>query len=781
MPHEKEDIIPVASTPDPLISSKSGGDQPDNDEGSKPSASGSKPPISSDELTHDDVVRLRTNARGKKSTRPQQGFTTPPAPQEWQAADPLVLSTEERKKLEDVGEAMARRIQDEELADAELSQAPVFTQVGTPANTQQRRKAASYRKPQEHELALKANNIAWLNSAAAIDLWKLTLEGSPKLRREILAAVRQSTEEKIDELLQPRRGESGFLSLLRSTTAYNDIKGDQAVREALKSVEFHFAGEGEQPANLMDITRNAFLTVSNEIAQLTENDLGAHADFLKEKMIGDIDRLAHTLSRTAYDQTGGDRTAVVATVLSSMLMTTLPFAFAMVSVPTAWFYLSNLSAAYARTLCQTIGLAKNPGTSHGMTWKLVRERHLIWGIPSIAFGIPTFTAAAAREGNGGLETGTPEQTKKQENLVAAATKLIHGFENPGVLTVIGLAEFAIFAGTNHPDVAKKLARAIGNMFHSQKSLESSPEHLFASGQLGAAQPLSNNLANVRDDFLTAAEFLNLYRGMGKRFIDENETSYSETAIFAEVDKDLSQLRTTMEKILGQLGQLTLLDQDDLNQKRSIVGPFLIVGAVLAAVSCVAVRKFLPLLADYVPFYIATELLIGIKAFDQTTTPSELARIFGSYFGGTVLGIPFSATNLAFTEAYGAGAFDFVKEDGYPAKNATDAQGFPILSDVENAGKYSANGISFGVGTALQILLTLAFAGSIGSFIAMLSLKMMEKKAETPEEVKQVQQLRSGVEAALAAEKGPQAFIEGADDDEPFVADGDIEMSRLDPR
>jgi hypothetical protein len=150
-----------------------------------------------------------------------------------------------------------------------------------------------------------------------------------------------------------------------------------------------------------------------------------------------------------------------------------------------------------------------------------------------------------------------------------------------------------------------------------------------------------------------------------------------------------------------------------------------VGAALGAISVLAAIKVPALLTDYIPYYAATELLLVVQSNKDTHTAEDLARTFGSYFGGAVLGLPGDLGNVFTTNLEsGEGLWDIV------APNNNSITHHPSLAATNHPAIHAADGkVNFGVYVAYTVLTSLYAGGKAGEYISDQVIRLMRKTVE----------------------------------------------------
>jgi hypothetical protein len=246
--------------------------------------------------------------------------------------------------------------------------------------------------------------------------------------------------------------------------------------------------------------------------------------------------------------------------------------------------------------------------------------------------------------------------------------------NTGFLAGVGIAEFGLFAGTNHPDAVRWLWRKI-----SRKS---------KSARLAKGQTLAVADAGTADDlrkyFKAGSTLIDVYAAAAEEWTADGERmSDAERQNLKEMRVDMAQLGGTLELVIGGVTKpIAIADGGDdeeaqhksiiqratdftvgagkavwnmpqairdlpAEQKAKIAVGLLLsaLGAVLGLLSSLGAIRIAALLTDYIPYYLASVLLIVIMMFMDSFVTADLARTFGSYFGGTMIGLIPSIINL----------------------------------------------------------------------------------------------------------------------------------------
>ncbi|MFK3968974.1 hypothetical protein ACI2KT_36240 [Ensifer adhaerens] len=582
----------------------------------------------------------------------------------------------------------------------------------------------------ESESASSVTQSAWLQRTTSLKPVLLAcISDTPEKLDSVLEAAKYEAQRMVAQLQSERRESSKIGSFLRSTTAWVDAKPDGAFRDALKRLDFSWRlpGDGNQPEqidNILALTRDVFTDLRKRLDVLSHQAFGDDAQFLKEKMAGDIDGLIDILGRAAYDDSGIDRVKKVAVTSATLTLTALPMAFAYYSAPTSYYYLGALAGAYSRTLLQAIGLILNAGTTNQMIWEHVKERHVVWAVPSALFGVQAFMAAAA----GDLH---------DEGLAEKAEHALKISESIAFLTAAGVAEGAIFLFSNHPETFHKyLIQPIKEVPHALFRKQASSAARFARGDFSIPADYGEQVKHIRDTFKFGSGLLEAVTLPAAEMNRLGDLSATQAAIMNELNNKLSELTNNLDQFVGDIkAQVRSISEQERGTKRKVGVALATAGAILGTVSSMAAWRVPALLVDYIPYYVAAEILLIVRIYQDHVPAKELARLFGTYFGGTTLGVPFAMANLITLFSFGDGAFDITSvEHGVTPKNATSRIPHPSPAVAKHPGIHILDGkVNFGIFVGVTILLTLLAAGRIGDWLSSLVLAIMkEKTAADPE-------------------------------------------------
>ena len=652
---------------------------------------------------------------------------------------------EERKERDRI---LAKQLQDRE--DARAREAALEADRAREEEERKGRASRSAPLASESGDAERARNLPdWIGRAAVLDQTRLmrTLR-SPEKMAELIQAAKRNAEQRARERRPDISDDSRLMTPLRFSTAHTDSKHAENFRTALRQLELI---EGSnKPA--LDAIRDVFITLKKQVENLGKQDGladNANLRYIKDRVGADIDKLISTTGRIAFDETGLKRAGVVCATAATLATSALPFAFAYYSEPTAFFYLGGLAGAYARTTALAAGIVRNPGSSLGDVWDHFKERDIIWELPSAIYGIPTFMQAHA--------TYNPDNKDLREQ----AEKAIKITEQKWFLSLVGVAEAAIFMGANHTEKAFKVICSPIRAYDWLLDHGPTQATQFASGAMQIARPNTpdQGAPALTVEQVTLKNEIDAMRGMhslGSRLFDAVITTSakhyegkrepgnheplaaSETAIITKAKVLLGELAESLEQTVGGIKAAAIpISDHEKSQKKAVGSALLIAGGVLGGISSLAAIKVPALLTDYIPYYLATELLLFSQMRKNTLTPDNLARTFGSYFGGTVLGIAPSLLNLGseFSNAH-EGFWDLVthRAGDLVTQQAAEFSAHPSLQVTKVPGLhgFATDGkVNLSIFMAYSVLSTLWLGGKAGEFIADQAIKHMKHAAELP--------------------------------------------------
>ena len=587
---------------------------------------------------------------------------------------------------------------------------------------------------------IPANLTSWLVRATDIDPGlAASLTDSPEAAIQVLDAAREQAQAAYTDTIA-RRGQTGLGRLansLRWSTAYTDVTHSPEYRELMRDLELPDTVNPEDHQRLLDAVRDTFHSLGQRANELRLPDGGNQADldFTKAKIARETQALMRSTGATAYGETGAARWSRVALTAATLLIGVMPFAYAVYTDPTAWFYILGLAGAYLRTLMLAIGMILAAGTTLQAIWQHVNERQLIWALPALFYSAQQYIITNA------------DDHPQDEKAVAMGHTAKEIVEHKAFLVAVGAIEFALFVSANHPDKVAALWRKLRPKSQASR---------FAQGQEMATAD-AEVAEDIRRYFKAGSTLIGILNTItDERVANGERMSDPQRQAMRTMRVDLAQLGGTLETVIGGITTDPAAAQDDQDEeertrvqralqalkdaanavrnlpqtirdmpleekKKLIVGILLSsLGAVLGAISSLAAIRVPALLTDYIPYYIASVLLLVLQTKDEAYTASDVARTFGSYFGGTIIGIIPSIMNLISLFVTQEGFFDIVAHNstlGLPA-NATFAPGHPSLELTEHANIHGADGrINFGVMTAVTMLAMLAVGGRLGDDIS----------------------------------------------------------------
>lgn len=589
---------------------------------------------------------------------------------------------------------------------------------------------------------IPANLVGWLVEATDIDAaLAASFADSPAVVAAVLGAAQSQSQTAYTTMIERRSpGTLGQLnSALRWTSAYTDVTHSPELRDLMRRIELPANIGAEDHQRLLDAVRDTFQALAQKANDLERPPYGNQADldFIKDKIARESQALIRSTGAVAYGETGKDRWGKVALTAATLTITAAPFAYAYYSNPTAWFYILGLSGAYLRTALLALGMMGAAGTTNRAIWQHVNERQLIWALPALFYSAQQYIIANANDNPG---------DEKAVDMGHTAKEII---EHKAFLTGVGAIEFALFVAANHPDKAAALWRKLKPKNQGSR---------FAQGDTMAVADEQTE-EDIRKYFKAGSKLIGILNTIGDDWVEKGERmSDTQRQAMKAMRVDLAQLAGTLEAVVGGITTNPDAAQDDqaddrnerslarrmaqapvdwgkaaLNlpqtmrempleeKKKLVVGVLLsLIGGILGAISSLAAIRVVALLTDYIPYYIATVLLLILMTMDGAYSTSDVARTFGSYFGGTIIGLIPSIMNLISLFVTQEGFFDIVAHNstlGLPA-NATFAPGHPSLELTEHANIHGADGrINFGVMTAVTMLAMLAVGGRLGDDIA----------------------------------------------------------------
>lgn len=522
------------------------------------------------------------------------------------------------------------------------------------------------------------------------------------------------------------------------TTAYTDVTHSADFRRMMAGMEFPANASDADHRRIMDTTRDFLHSMLEGVGKLEAPEGGSREDldFVKNRLTDEIKAAMKSLGATAYGEVGTAYIANIAKVLGTLAISAMPFAYAYYSEPTAFFYIVGLTGAYLRTSLLATGMMFHRGTTGANIWEHVKERQLIWALPAAFYSIQQYMITYAHD-----HPANEEASRLQKVAEAIIT-------NTGFLAGVGIAEFGLFAGTNHPDAVRYLWRKI-----SRKS---------KSARLAKGQTLAVADAGTADDlrkyFKAGSTLIDVYAAAAEEWTADGERmSDAERQNLKEMRVDMAQLGGTLELVIGGVTKpIAIADGGDdeeaqhksiiqratdftvgagkavwnmpqairdlpAEQKAKIAVGLLLsaLGAVLGLLSSLGAIRIAALLTDYIPYYLASVLLIVIMMFMDSFVTADLARTFGSYFGGTMIGLIPSIINLVSEFAAKEGFFDIVGTTADPHQtNSTFTDGHPALPITDHAGIHGASGrVNFGVIVAATMIAIFAVGGRLGDDIS----------------------------------------------------------------
>ena len=607
--------------------------------------------------------------------------------------------------------------------------------------------------------------MEWLDSAKPIDEgWLNQITSSSDMLTAVIDAAKQRASDQAESLRPRYDGDSAVTSVLRNSSAWTDSKHSAEFRNTLQRLELYDDQGGNAPLTL-DFARDVFTTLQGQIDSLGQDNDGlqinrADLDFMKQKATRDINALVKSIGLTAYDKVGVDRAQAVAAVASTLLVGVLPFAYAYYSDPTAFFYLGSLAGAYSRTLMLATGLMRNPATSKEQVLEHVKERQLIWAMPALFYSVPAYMHAFAGDHPG------DQAARHVADKATAISKSI------GFLAAVGIAESLIFMATNHPDWVNRGVTKTGQWINSAVGKPPSQNARFQSGDMRIPTPGADEatpqpgyvdkIEAIRSTVrlgagLTQSMFEASSKWQGQLTADQRaaakdarerqnrgeplsagqqalltETNAhleklgeSEKALLTQARQSMGQLSDTLDLFVGGIKAAVPMISPEQKREKQLVGTALIVaGAVLGVTTSLAALRTPALLTDYIPYYLATELLLATQMSKDTLTRENVARTFGSYFGGTTIALPTSAGNLVTNVGFKEGLWDIVSRTQGPST------AHPSLPVTHHPDMHGADGrINFGVFVAYNVLTALWAGGKAGEYISTKVIDAMTQAVE----------------------------------------------------
>jgi hypothetical protein len=510
------------------------------------------------------------------------------------------------------------------------------------------------------------------------------------------------------------------------------------VQEMARTAGFPAEWNVGDQERLLDAIRDTFHSLGEKADDLELPPFGtdqAALDFVKDKIRSQSGAVMRSTGGVAYGETGAERWKLVATTAAAVALGIgLPTTYASMTIPASWFYLFSLGRASTQMATVGVGMMCNPDNTMRSIKEFVTTRALPYGLPTVFYAIPQVAITVAHV--------LPEN--KTAAAVGEVAKAI--IEHKAFLTTVGVVEFGIFFSANHPDKAAALWRKVRPW--------TTQESRFADGETMAVAN-KKTTKELRQYFKAGSALLGIYDKTEAEWV-KNFGPLSDPLRQAMKVKraDLGQLAGTLEMVVGGIKTEPDADQGDQDQrglvqrlvqapvaaamaawtlpktiremspeeqrKFAVVVTLAVFGAILGIVSSLAALTIPALLTDYIPYYLAAVIAVLLVLGVEALTASDGARLFGSFFGGTFIGLPFSIMNLISLFVWKEGFFDIVADGsvlGLPA-NATVTSGLPSLPLTKHPNIHGGDGrINFGVGLVVNILATLAWGGRIGDDIA----------------------------------------------------------------
>ena len=602
---------------------------------------------------------------------------------------------------------------------------------------------------QEHDAEtglrpLPPNLPSWLIAATdASPALIASLADTPAAVAGVLTAASDQARDAQTRMIT-RRHQGALSNFLRGTTTYTDVTNSPEFRALLRNLNLPQNPNEDDHRRLLDTVRDSFVALRQKIDELPLPPDGNQADhdFLKRKISGEIDALIRSTGTTAYRSTGptpdGEAGPAqwkrVVTTAATLAIGASPFAYAVLTNPTSWFYLVGLAGAYTRTAQIAAGMAMSGSLTWNAIWQHVNERQVVWALPSVFYA-----------GQYAVTYGDDHPESKGAVAGGHLAKTI--IEHPAFLSTVAVVEFAIFAAANHPDKVAALWR---------KLTPGSQSSRLARGEITAGID-DETAEDIRKYFKAGSKLIGVMGQIGDQWVSEGERlSDTERLAMRAMRVDLAQLGGTLETLVGgiadpggeddeaenqdqrSLGRRileapvdgvkalanlpqTIRDMPPERRQKFAVGLTLsVLAAVLGAISSLAAIRVPALLTDYIPYYATSVILLLLQTTDQASTASDVARTFGSYFGGTIIGIIPSIMNLIFLFATKEGFFDIVANNSTQAlpANATFTPGHPSMALTNHPNIHGADGrINFGVGVAYTMIAIMLVGGRLGDDIA----------------------------------------------------------------
>jgi hypothetical protein len=544
-------------------------------------------------------------------------------------------------------------------------------------------------------------------------------------------------------------GSQRVMNYFRDSTAFQDAKESSRLREALRGLRVYAGG----PVAL-DLMRDIAETLEKEVQSLGSDHGLLHDDprlvLIKQQVTSSLRAVKEVIGATAYDKDLGERGWPLATLAAGTLVGGLPYAYALFSQPTSWFYLTSLLGAEARTLPLLAGQLFNPALNTAMAFDHVREQRVLWALPALFYSAAAFiqAVAAAHPGNA------------QDNHNAAEAKHIASF--PAFLVAAALVEGVVFAALNHPQVVSSLLHQLRNSLPGAGD-KPVTQSLFRQGKLRMDTPSNPQAtAEQQEKFARSKRILQngyklletLQAASVQSFIDTSSNQLSATQktklqeikgkqktgrqLSTEESTFLEQARTRFEQpgaaqqatlaalrhATGELNEtldlsfggfketVSLLTPEQQMEKNRIAWMVYTLVGILAAIAVGSVAKTPALLTDYIPYYLTSVSLLYSRKKDPKYTRADLLRTAGVCFGGTALAAPpglFNAISLADVRE---GFWDVVTRNSVAEKHPLF---LPVAQHTKLHGDHGL--VNFSLVTTYNVGATLWAGGRISTWLA----------------------------------------------------------------
>lgn len=530
---------------------------------------------------------------------------------------------------------------------------------------------------------LTGDERGWLSSAARADLPPLTEEQLNTLRDDAAIKVRELLGDMTRDDADAHGAVMTTKRMVRGMSAYADMNTSSQFLDLLRDLK---TGNGPDALTVLEALAGEIDVVKRlvnppSLALGDENSLTMRSELNKI-----TDSCASSVASLAIDRKGGERAGKVAMISS---MTGLPILAGYFHDPKSYFYLAQVAGAYSRTAAMATGLVRSPQTDNNVLWAHAKDRQILWCLPFFLFFATTF---------GPLIVPTFKEKAKE----------LGG--SPGLLGSLAGVAFGTYIMLDHATKLDILRKKVG--------LTDAATQQYVNGKLNlsdVAGTADNVEGKVLDSLKRISGYVDAINGARREYKKEQPLSTTLGGQLLHLNKDVEDLKNNLALVSGrikeyllQLAEKSKIGGGSNDNKGRVSAALFGIAAFLSVVSSAAIAKEPLLLTDYVPYYAASLIRLGLEIRDPAYSAADVEATFANLFGGTLVGFPASALNVGLLY--------------------TRKQSWVDLSLDELFGNPAAPKIGFGMFTAYYMLINLTLASKVGPYLAARIVGLLSKNA-----------------------------------------------------